>query len=795
MKKIFIYILIITSQLYSLNVSLNSALEEGTSYSLLHVEDNEPIFCEEIPKELGKSVYLCKFDKIVKTPLKPKVMKLVDIDFLEKEKEFFIRISPKVESKLIAVKEKLYEEKEIGIKNEKPKYKHWMVLLYEKSPFVQKKVNDGINFPIMFPKNEKPYVGALDLNGAPISYVQSKDIRLYIDLKKAYENNKYDNVIDDSLEITEKYPNSIFKSELLLYRLRAIDKGLEENNPRVANKYDYNTITQEGKAWIKAFPSDNNIPEVLMLISKAYLNMGFKADANYFLDILVSEHKDSSFTKKAILIFADSLYNSRQQDKAIKLYKEVLYSARDLDVAASAAIRLSEKELDRKKKQSAREYLIKVLDANEEYLLKDRTASYELAKKLAQNSLYDVAAKVADVLLKGLKKHDENAEALLKDSGIWHAKANDIDTAYNQLQKYLKEYKNGDFIDVVQSALDELFFELNETNETKLAKYYDTLIQKYKNKIGDRAVVEKAKLLLSQKRYKDVLKMEKSLKYALDDKNSTKTPKLVQDAVYFLVRDNLKNDECIDAVGYIERYKIGYKDLDNNKLFDCFIRTSRYKKAQDLSLSFLKEQDLKKRLVWLENYALSQFKLSNYEKVVEIGRDVQKLATTLKMKPKRDTYMYMFLSFMKLNKFDNAIKIANEVDKNFKDSLKNADMFMEIVKRASDDRNDLLLETYAKKVLALQNKYKSYVYTPMVEFALIGSLERLLKLDEAYKIASQLVKKELDQKDLVRAFYIAGELALKIKNNEDAKKFFQECIDIKIQSSWKDICEQNLKLL
>ena len=34
-----------------------------------------------------------------------------------------------------------------------------------------------------FSKYQKPYIGALDLNGAPISYAQSKDIQLYLDIK------------------------------------------------------------------------------------------------------------------------------------------------------------------------------------------------------------------------------------------------------------------------------------------------------------------------------------------------------------------------------------------------------------------------------------------------------------------------------------------------------------------------------------------------------------------------------------------------------------------------------------
>ncbi|WP_024954911.1 tetratricopeptide repeat protein [Sulfurospirillum arcachonense] len=793
MKKILLLLFFIATQLFSLTIVLNSAKENGTAYAILHIEDTQSVDCQIVPQDLDKKIYLCKFNKIVKTPISAKKMSLVNIDFLEKEKEFYIRIEPKVKSKLIPVGNALYANKEVTGKQNKKNFKHWSILLYEKSPFLQDEERDSIDFPIMYSKNLKPYIGALDLNGAPISYAQSKDIRLYLRLKKSYKQKKYRDVVEDSIDAIKKFPQTIFKSEFLLYRLKALDKGMEENESDIAVKFDSNDIVREGKVWIKSFPSDNNIPEVIMLIAKAYLKMGFKSDANYFMDILISEHEDSPFTKKAILVFADSLYNSRKKDKAIKLYQDVLYSAKDLDIAAEAAIRLSNSEMNRGKIDSAREYLVKVLDANKEYLLKDRVASFKFAKKLASKNLYDVASKVADVLLDGLKKTDENREALLRDSGLWHTKANNIKEAYARLQQYLKEYKNGDFVKEVQTSLDELFFELNETNETKLANYYDTLIKKYKNKIGDKAVVEKAKLFLSQKKYKDVLKMQNMLEY-VSEKNATTTNKFVQSAADALVKLSIKKDECMQAVNYIETYKLDIETFDKANIFNCLIRTSRFEKAKKLSEKYIKESNLNKRVTWLERYLLSQYKLNKYASAVDVGDDIISLSKSLKIKPKNKTLQMIFFSLMKLEKLEKAIEIAKLIEKNSPNELNNSDVFIEIVKKAVDDRNDLLLKEYANKIIALQKKHNSYVHTPIVELSLIGALQRLEKPKEALGIAKSLLNKNIALKDKTRAYYNAGELSMKLKQNEEAKKYFKQCADIKVKSSWKDICEQNLKL-
>lgn len=792
MKKLLILLTFFVTQLFSLTIALNSAKLNGDAYAVLHIEDSEPIDCQVMPQNLDKEVYLCRFNKIVKTPIEAKKMALVDIDFLEKDKEFYIRIKPKVKSKLVQVNNPLYLNEEVVANKQKAKTKHWSIYLYHKSIFPNKSYNDKIDFPVMFSKNVKPYIGALDLNGAPISYAQSKDINLYLGLKKSYEKKQYLNVIEDSIDVLNKYPNTIFKSEFMLYRLRALDKGLDINDAQIADKFERNSIIRDGKAWIKSFPSDANIPEVLMLIAKSYLRMGFKSDANYFMDILISENGNSPFTKKAILIFADSLYNTRQKDKAIKLYQDVLYSAQDLDIAAEAAIRLSDKELDRGKTKKAKQYLLKVLDANKEYLLKDRVASYALAQKLARNGLYDIAAKVADTLLADIPKHDENKEILVRDSGKWHAKANDIKEAYDRLQQYLKEYKHGDYRDDVQASLDELFFELNETNETKLANYYDELIKKYKNKIGDRAVLEKAKLLLSQERYEDVLKMQTSLEYASD---SNETSQQVLDAANALVILSLKDGDCKKAVNYVEKYKLDLGKFEQKIMFGCFIKTARYTKAKELSELHVKDGSLENRSQWLQRYLVSLYRLREYKSVIKVGEDVTKIAKSIKTKPKAETLEMIFFSYMKIDNLEKALDIAKLVEKNSPNDLKNSDVYISIVKRAKDDRNDLLLSEYANKIISLQHKYKSEVYTPDVEFSLIGALQRLEKPNEALKIAKGLLDKNITLKQKVRAYYSSGELSMKLNDNQKAKEYFTKCKDIKTQSSWKDICEQNLKLL
>lgn len=793
MKFLLTY-LIFLSQLFSVTLSLNSAKENSVPYAILHIQDANSFECQGIKQALDQEIYLCSFDKILKAPLQAKNMKLAQIDFLEKEKEFFIRIIPKVQSKLVPIGAPLYTDMEVSDKEKTKKYNHWTILLYTQFPYAESSSDEGIDFPVMYPKDEKPYVGALDLNGAPISYVQSKDIKEYLDLKKSFENKKYEDVAEDSLKIIKKYPDTIFKAEILLYRLKALDILLDENDEKITADFDRNDEVKEAKEWSRNFASNENLPEVLMLIAKSYIRMGQKSDANYFLDILISEHEESKYTKQAILLFADSLYATRQQDKALKLYKDVLYSTKDLDVAAEAAIRLANKEVESGKKEQAREYLEKVLHANENYLLKDKQESYALAQKLANRGLYDLAAKIVEVLFKDVKPGDENKEEYLKNMGVWFAKASDVTPAYQRLQQYLKEYKDGDYTQEVQEAMDELFFELKETNTTKLENYYDELIKKYQNKIGDKAVVEKAKLLLKEKRYQDVLKMQDALLRVSDD-NNTQINDIVNQAASALTKSDMQDNDCLGAVKYMEEYKLAENSFEAGKVYECLMRTSRFMKAKELSELKIQSQDLKEKERWLENYLASLYKLAQYNDVIKVSEDIFTLAKNLKQKVNFETLKDVFFSYKQSKNMDKALEIASMSEKIYPNDFKNTDIFNAIVAEAVNTQNDLLLVQYAQKVVALQEKYKNYVQTPNLEFNYINALKRLGRNKEALDVATKLITKELLPRDLSKAYYYSAEISLRLNQKEKAKEYFQKCTQTKEKNSWQDICAQNLKLL
>ena len=797
MKYILIFLLA-SVQLLALDIIFNSGKESKTNYAILHVIDAKPFFCQTIPDVLDKKHYICKISRPINKPIESKKMKLAELDFYEKEGEFYITIDPKVDSKLIPVEESLYATTEILSKPKEKLYTHWTILLQEKPLYEQKEVVDGLDFPVEFPKYQKPYIGALDLNGAPISYAQSKDIQLYLDIKQAYESGDYDGVVKDVKRVLTLFPNSIFRSELELYQMRSMDKVLSAKGEDKTDALSFTEtdIINVAKRWSKEFASDENIPEVLMLMTKAYLKTNSKSDANYALDILVAEHPDSPFTKRAILLYADNLFLKKEKDKAMKLYLDVLYSAQDLDIASEAAIRLSDHQMDAGKLKEAKEYLLQVLNVNAQFLLKDKEASYKLARRLFEHRLYDVAAKITDLLLENTPKKTENRELLLKESGDWHAKANEVDVAHARYQEYLSDYKNsGEYVQEVTESLDELFFKLNENNETKLANYYDKLIETYNNEIGQKALLEKAKLLLKQKRYDEVLKLQKDLE-KVPDRYEIKSEELIYEAAKLFALQELQKDACQNTVGLIEAYKLHMSEPEyEEKLFQCFMRVSRYDRAKEISDTHLKDAQLSSRYAWSQKQVQVLFKMGKYQDALAFKEDLKTLSFSLREKIGLETIRDLFFSLVKLKNLEGAASLSESIKILYPDEASNLDIYYEIVKMASDAKNDLLLVTYAQTSLEMQKKFNSHALSPALEFSYMDALKRLGRDEDALKVAESLFPQSLGAKDKIRLFYQAGELSLKLKEDAKAKEYFTKCVSINDTSSWKSICQQNLDLL
>jgi len=150
---------------------------------------------------------------------------------------------------------------------------------------------------------------------------------------------------------------------------------------------------------------------------------------------------------------------------------------------------------------------------------------------------------------------------------------------------------------------------------------------------------------------------------------------------------------------------------------------------------------------------------------------------------------------VKLKNLEGAASLAESIKILYPDEASNLDIYYEIVKMASDAKNDLLLVTYAEASREMQTKFKSTALSPTLEFSYMDALKRLGRDEEALRVAESLVPQNLIPKERIRLFYQAGELSLKLQDAVKAKSYFAQCVAINDNSSWKSICQQNLDLM
>ena len=774
---------------FGFTLTLNSGIDEGKQYSVLHLQDEYEFSCKEEILTYDKKIYVCQTNIDITPKIDDKILSLVEIRFRKEDGKNKIYITPRANSRLMSEDEPLYSMSDV-VPSNKLFSKHYSIIINPTLSEFDKQTNHGINFAPSFDDMMHPSVGALDLNKAPIETADSNDINLYLDIKKLYEVGRYEDVIKQSAIARQRYPGSIFASEFLLYRLRSLDRifDIQDSFENVLPI----DIANEGKVWLRQFVSDENYQEVLYLVSKAYLRQDMMSDANYNLDILINEHPNSSWTKEAILEFADKIYSIGRQKEAIKMYENVLYSANTLELASRAALSLVETSIDRSKFQDAKDYILKIINANQNYLLKNIAKSMVLAGVFHEKNMDDVASKIYEILLSKLKKGDEQYELALKNYGLSLINTNNVNLAYNTLKRYESEFKDGDYIAQVEQGLDRLFFELKEDNATKLNDYYNLLKEKYgKTEIGQKALKEQVALFLKNRQYYEILNLTSQIR----DLNDTDSTKALNYAALMNAREMIRKDSCQTVVNLVENYDI--KDgIDSKfKLFDCYMRLARYKAAYELASANILVPDMLDRSEWLVKLSSTLLKMEKFKDVVKVADDAIAIAATQEYADVSPVLFDRFNALIALNRINDAVATIAAIEQLRGNDFKVIETYDKIAEVMYNNNDFVNASIYAKKAIDMQERTRTDTFSPKIEFEYTNSLIKIEELNEALNATKQLLQTRLSPENRLRALNQIGEIYIKMKNNSAARPYLQECISSNFQSSWKSLCEGQLKII
>jgi len=778
----FAFIQLLALNAFALEISLQGAKQNHQNYSILHIKDKDKFLCQKIKDNFDVTVkVICAFSKKPTQKINTIQNDFFHIDTQIKKKTFFVIIKPYKKMKLEPIVFDLTKDKTV-FASKVQLAKHWMITGYiESLPFARKDhySASAINFPIYLDEDMYPYVGGLDIQGRPVKVKQVNDVKDYIRIKRLYKEKKYELCLDLTEEVLYEYPDTLFKPELFYYKMKLLKQ-----------MQDYDGIVELSKLYLREYSSNDNVAEVLSLTALAYAKLGQSTDADYFFERLFDEHMQTKYAKWGLIYKGEMFEASGDSSKALAYYQKALNQTSDIDVAAMAAFRIAKYKINYGDKSSAASYIAKIIKAKPAFFKSEYNASKEVMEQFVTEGDYFTASRIAEALLIDINKEDDDAEILLKDAGIWLAKTGEKLEALALLNRYLKEFDEGLYEADVLIAKDALFFDVDEDdNVSSKLIHLDTLIASYPNDIiGDRALYEKAKLLLKNEKYKDVLEFEKEL-LKLDDTKYKDIASIIHDAAVGLMKVSLKNNACNQVLATSNEYNITLSDKWDDGVYSCSMKGADYALARATAKKNLHSKNLQQRKKWLYRYIKIDFATGNYSDVIEASNELISLIQNDKNSKYFEVYRYMFDTYQRLESDQKMLKAIIRLQKIFGLDYKDIERYVAVMSVGSRLKDENIVIKYAQDIMKLQEKSSSYTQSPFVEFSLFEAYMQKENYNKALRIISSLEKLQLTTQQKARQQYLLGSVYTKLWRDKEAITAYDEVVKLDPSSSWATLAK------
>ncbi|MGZ5208376.1 MAG: tetratricopeptide repeat protein [Sulfuricurvum sp.] len=774
-------LLFIWLPLFALDLSIQSGREESSGYSILHLRESKPFKCTSVQNDFDEIVRIeCQVSN--NHPLPP----IINPYFSLQHTPSSLIITPKKKIALFPIGFDLRHDAQVYSSDEKP-IDHWMIIGYTKKlPMLQQTSANpnGINLPIKIAKESYPFVGGIDLKGNPIKMRGTQDVNEYMALKKAYNAKDYEKALFLAGDTLKKHPNTIFNNELILYQIRALH-----------HLGEYEQILALSKQFIRQYSSDPAVAEVLAYTANAYSQSGQNSDSDYFYDRLFTEHAEDPFAAQGMFYKAQHLELVGSPKKAAQYYREALSRTKDVDLASACAFELARMEIGAGNLKKSKEYLEKIARVNPRYFGEVRDSSLELIEILKGQKDPLTAAKITKSLISSVPDKSQEHQVYLKKLGLLYAQGGEKQKALEAFNTYLKLFPYGESITEVRRAKDELFFEKEEPKGEKGVKKYDELIERYGNdSIAHKALYKKAQLLFKEKKYEAILKIENDL-YQLDTTAYPEVNTIISQSAAEITTQKLKEQKCSEALSMQKMYKIKLMPQWDGLTFECALKMGNFPIAKMMTAKHLKAKNIAERQLWLSRVVKTHFALGEYKEATRGGKELMTLLEVQKNPLLNNMYRVMFDTAQRSSDAEGMIRAIKRCESAFGVDFKDIERYTQMVSLGLKRKDEVLIQSYAQKVITLQERTKTSTQSPFIEFTLAQSLMNRDKNKEALNILKSLDDNKLSSEKKSRQQYLIGSLAMKIGRNGEAKTAFNASIKADKNSAWGKLAKDALGLL
>ncbi|MGL2521445.1 tetratricopeptide repeat protein [Helicobacter pylori] len=791
-SKIFLLMGLLSHSLNALSLTLTQGKEGGEDFSVLTLRHNKAFSCsyinEKPPSGIEASLSIihakrpieCVIDSIPKEGFTPLENAFFNITYSMRQQQFILHIKPKVMRRLTLFSFDRDYKKAIPLFVENDaKAKMWQIIGYDqKIPFLSEKDNaqKGLNFPITIKDAQTPIIQELDVNNKPLLTTKGYDLNAYLEAKKQMDSQAYFDALRTISRAFKNYPQTIFKKDLYLLEIIALGKlGIKKS-----------LLIDIGTQWIKNYPTDPNIPEALYYVAKALdENNNYKQAMRYYKRILL-EYKNSRYAPLAQMRLAIEAAEASDLSSASMLFKEAFSNAKDKESASEIALNWAEAEINYQNFNNAKYLIDKVVQSNPDYLSMHSESALDLLKLLKKNQMNESAIEIAHLLL----NQDDDVKAkeqALYDLGALYARIKDFKNAHLYNLRYLQDHAELERASVVRARDEKALFSMEGNTQEKIA-HYDKIIQNFSNSNEALKALElKAQLLFDNKRYAEVLGMQKDL---------PKDSPLIQKTLNILAKTPLEDNRCEEALKYLSQITaFEFNPQEEIQAFDCLYFASLKEKAQIIALNALKTAKTpSEKLIWLYRLGRNYYRLGDFKNSTLASKDALILAQSLNKKEFYDIAFVLFSDYMQSNEKELALNLHAFLEKHFKDDKRMALVYFKLLENEKDPKS---VKIYATSLLKLQDAYKDYSYTPFGEFALIDAYRTTKDYLKALEALDKLLNRKLSLEDHQKALYLQSSLLDLTNQKAKSKASLEKCVQLKQKdqtNAWQNLCEQGLNL-
>ncbi|MGN8471349.1 tetratricopeptide repeat protein [Helicobacter pylori] len=791
-SKIFLLMGLLSHSLNALSLTLTQGKEGGEDFSVLTLRNDKAFSCsyvnEKPPSGIEASLSIihakrpieCVIDSIPKEGFTPLENAFFNITYSMRQQQFILHIKPKVMRRLTLFSFDRDYKKAIPLFVENDaKAKMWQIIGYDqKIPFLSEKDNaqKGLNFPIIIKDAQTPIIQELDVNNKPLLTTKGYDLNAYLEAKKQMDSQAYFDALRTISRAFKNYPQTIFKKDLYLLEIIALGQlGIKKS-----------LLIDIGTQWIKNYPTDPNIPEALYYVAKALdENNNYKQAMRYYKRILL-EYKNSRYAPLAQMRLAIEAAEASDLSSASMLFKEAFSNAKDKESASEIALNWAEAEINYQNFNNAKYLIDKVVQSNPDYISQHSESALDLLKLLKKNQMNESAIEIAHLLL----NQDDDVKAkeqALYDLGALYARIKDFKNAHLYNLRYLQDHAELERASVVRARDEKALFSMEGNTQEKIA-HYDKIIQNFPNSNEAQKALElKAQLLFDNKRYAEVLGMQKNL---------PKDSPLIQKTLNILAKTPLEDHRCEEALKYLSQITaFEFNPQEEIQAFDCLYFASLKEKAQIIALNALKAAKTpSEKLVWLYRLGRNYYRLGDFKNSTLASKDALILAQSLNKKEFYDIAFVLFSDYMQSNEKGLALNLYAFLEKHFKDDKRMALVYFKLLENEKDPKS---VKIYATSLLKLQDAYKDYSYTPFGEFALIDAYRTTKDYSKALEALDKLLNRKLSLEDHQKALYLQSSLLDLTNQKAKSKASLEKCVQLKQKdqtNAWQNLCEQGLNL-